>query len=50
MTTGTRERIIGAPVDRIDGAPKVTGTALYPSDFTYPDLAHAVLVQSAIAA
>ena len=50
MTTAMRERIIGAPVDRIDGAPKVTGTALYPSDFTYPDLAHAVLVQSAIAA
>src|SRR2546430_16673640 len=50
MTTATRENIIGDPVDRIDGPPKVTGAALYPSDFTFPDLAHAVLVQSTIAA
>src|SRR3954452_14242254 len=50
MTTATRERIIGEPVDRIDGPLKVTGAARYPSDFTFPDLAHAVLVQSTIAA
>jgi len=50
MTTATRETMIGDPVDRIDGPPKVTGAALYPSDFTFPDLAHAVLVQSTIAA
>jgi CO/xanthine dehydrogenase Mo-binding subunit len=50
MTTATREKIIGEPVDRIDGPAKVTGTALYPSDFTFPDLTHAVLVQSTIAA
>jgi CO/xanthine dehydrogenase Mo-binding subunit len=50
MTTTTRENIIGEPVDRIDGPPKVTGAALYPSDFTFPDLTHAVLVQSTIAA
>jgi xanthine dehydrogenase YagR molybdenum-binding subunit len=50
MTTVTRERIIGEPVDRVDGPPKVTGAARYPSDFTFPDLAHAVLVQSTIAA
>src|SRR4051794_14876913 len=50
MTTAARERIIGAPIDRVDGAPKVTGAALYPSDFTFPDLTHAVLVQSTIAA
>ena len=49
MTIATRERIIGDPVDRIDGASKVTGTARYPSDFTFPDLAHAVLMQSTIA-
>ena len=42
--------IIGEPVDRVDGPLKVTGAAPYPSDFTYPDLAHAVLVQSTIAA
>ena len=50
MTTATRENIIGDPVDRIDGPPKVTGAALYPSDFTFPELTHAVLVQSTIAA
>src|SRR4029078_13593567 len=49
MTIATRERIIGDPVDRIDGAAKVTGTARDPSDFTFPDLAHAVLMQSTIA-
>jgi CO/xanthine dehydrogenase Mo-binding subunit len=50
MTTVTRETIIGDPVDRVDGPLKVTGAAPYPSDFTFPDLTHAVLVQSTIAA
>jgi CO/xanthine dehydrogenase Mo-binding subunit len=50
MTIATRENIIGDPVDRIDGPLKVTGAAPYPSDFTFPDLTHAVLVQSTIAA
>ncbi len=50
MTTATRETIIGDPVDRVDGPLKVTGAAPYPSDFTFPDLTHAVLVQSTIAA
>jgi CO/xanthine dehydrogenase Mo-binding subunit len=50
MTTVTREKIIGDPVDRVDGPLKVTGAAPYPSDFTFPDLTHAVLVQSTIAA
>jgi CO/xanthine dehydrogenase Mo-binding subunit len=50
MTTATRQKIIGAPIDRVDGPLKVTGTAPYPSDFTYPGLTHAVLVQSTIAA
>jgi xanthine dehydrogenase YagR molybdenum-binding subunit len=50
MTTVTRESIIGEPVDRVDGPPKVTGAARYSSDFTFPDLTHAVLVQSTIAA
>jgi CO/xanthine dehydrogenase Mo-binding subunit len=49
MTTATREKVIGEPVDRVDGPAKVTGTAHYPSDFTFPDLTHAVLVQSTIA-
>jgi CO/xanthine dehydrogenase Mo-binding subunit len=50
MTTATRERIIGDPVDRVDGPLKVTGAAPYPLDFTFPGLTHAVLVQSTIAA
>jgi xanthine dehydrogenase YagR molybdenum-binding subunit len=50
MTTATREKIIGDPVDRVDGPLKVTGAAPYPSDFTVPGLTHAVLVQSTIAA
>jgi xanthine dehydrogenase YagR molybdenum-binding subunit len=50
MTTASREDVIGDPVDRVDGPLKVTGAALYPSDFTYPDLTHAVLLQSTIAA
>ena len=50
MTTAARPRIIGEPIDRVDGPLKVTGAAAYPSDFAFPDLAHAVLVQSTIAA
>jgi CO/xanthine dehydrogenase Mo-binding subunit len=50
MTDATRQKIIGDPVDRVDGPLKVTGAAPYPSDFTFPDLTHAVLVQSTIAA
>ena len=50
MTAVTRETVIGAPLDRVDGPLKVTGAAPYPSDFTYPGLTHAVLVQSTIAA
>jgi CO/xanthine dehydrogenase Mo-binding subunit len=49
MTTATRKKITGAPVDRVDGPLKVTGAAPYPSDFTFPGLTHAVLVQSTIA-
>src|SRR3954453_16259642 len=49
MTTATREQIIGDPVDRVDGPLKVTGAAPYPSDFTFPGITHAVLVQSTIA-
>ena len=50
MTTARREKIIGESVDRVDGPLKVTGAAPYPSDFAFPDLTHAVLVQSTIAA
>jgi xanthine dehydrogenase YagR molybdenum-binding subunit len=42
--------ILGAPLDRVDGPLKVRGAATYPTDVTYPDMAHAALVQSTIAA
>src|SRR6266568_6861188 len=40
--------IIGAVVPRIDGALKTTGTARYAVDHQFPNLAHAVAVQSTI--
>ena len=41
--------LIGPGVDRVDGPAKVRGAATYPTDVTYPDLAHAALVRSTIA-
>jgi xanthine dehydrogenase YagR molybdenum-binding subunit len=43
-------KLIGPGVDRVDGPRKVTGAARYPSDFDFPNLAHAALVRSTIAA
>ena len=42
--------LIGPGVDRVDGPLKVAGAAHYPGDFSFPNLAHAVLVQSTVAA
>src|SRR4051795_8094793 len=42
------ENIMGAVVPRIDGPLKTTGTALYAVDHHFPQLAHAVAVQSSI--
>ena len=39
----------GAPVARVDGRAKVTGGALYASDFAFNDTVHAFLLTSAIA-
>ncbi len=39
----------GAPAPRYDGRAKVTGEARYASDFSFPDVAYAFLVTSAIA-
>jgi CO/xanthine dehydrogenase Mo-binding subunit len=41
--------LIGSGVDRVDGPAKVRGAAPYPTDVTYPELAHAALVRSTIA-
>ncbi len=43
-------RLIGPGVDRVDGPLKVTGTAPYPGDFGFPEMAHAVLVRATVAA
>ena len=50
MPADARLTILGPGVDRADGPLKVTGRASYPSDVTYPNLAHAALVRSTIAA
>ncbi|GAB3898874.1 xanthine dehydrogenase family protein molybdopterin-binding subunit [Spirosoma agri] len=43
------KKLIGDPIDRIDGREKVTGTARYSADIKRPDLVHGVLVMSTIA-
>jgi CO/xanthine dehydrogenase Mo-binding subunit len=48
--TAILETRLGEPIDRVDGLRKVTGAAPYPSDVSFPRLAHAALVQSTIAA
>ncbi|WP_288423341.1 xanthine dehydrogenase family protein molybdopterin-binding subunit [uncultured Spirosoma sp.] len=42
-------KLIGDPVDRIDGKQKVTGGAHYAGDIKQPEMAYAVLVMSTIA-
>src|SRR5262249_16653434 len=42
--------LVGPGLDRVDGPLKVTGAARYPSDFSLPEMAHAALVRSTIAA
>jgi xanthine dehydrogenase YagR molybdenum-binding subunit len=42
--------MIGKPIDRVDSRLKVTGAAKYTAEFAMPNLVHAVLVQSTIAA
>jgi xanthine dehydrogenase YagR molybdenum-binding subunit len=39
---------IGTPTSRVDGRAKVTGAAKYAAEFTAPDLAHGVVVNSTI--
>ncbi len=43
-------RLIGPGVDRVDGPLKVTGSAPYPGDFGFPEMAHAALVRATVAA
>jgi Aldehyde oxidase and xanthine dehydrogenase, a/b hammerhead domain len=50
VTAVAEARLLGDPVDRVDGPLKVTGAAPYPSDVRLPGMAHAALVRSTIAA
>src|SRR5215469_18840081 len=43
-------RLIGPGVDRVDAPLKVTGSAPYSGDFSYPNMAHAALVRATVAA
>ena len=43
------KKLIGDPVDRIDGKQKVTGSARYSADIKQPGMVHGVLVMSTIA-
>jgi xanthine dehydrogenase YagR molybdenum-binding subunit len=41
-------KLIGQPLDRVDGRLKVTGKARYAAEHALPGLAHAVIVQSTV--
>ncbi len=45
----TDGRLVGKPVDRVEGRLKVTGGARYAAEFKHAGLTHAVLVMSTIA-
>jgi xanthine dehydrogenase YagR molybdenum-binding subunit len=45
----TPEKVIGKPLDRVDGRLKVTGAARYAAETRLNDIAHGVLVTSTIA-
>jgi xanthine dehydrogenase YagR molybdenum-binding subunit len=49
MPESTQTSVIGKPQPRIDGPLKVSGTAMYASDFHFPGLLYAVPVEATIA-
>jgi len=49
MNALTQQRVVGKPVDRIDGTQKVTGTATYAYEHAVEDITYAFPVQSTIA-
>jgi xanthine dehydrogenase YagR molybdenum-binding subunit len=49
-TTAAPAALVGPGVDRVDGRLKVMGAARYASDFSLPEMVHAALVRSTIAA
>ena len=49
MISTTQQRVVGKPLDRIDGPKKVTGTAPYAYEYSPDDVTYAFPVQSTIA-
>src|ERR671931_2688840 len=49
MPESTQMSVIGTPQPRVDGPLKVSGTAMYASDFHFPGLLHAVPIEATIA-
>jgi xanthine dehydrogenase YagR molybdenum-binding subunit len=50
MTTIEAVRLVGPGINRVDGPLKVTGSAPYPGDFSFANMAYAVLVRATVAA
>src|SRR5215210_2147054 len=49
VTGGAPDPSVGAPLDRVDGRLKVTGTAPYSAEMPVANVAHAVIVGSTVA-
>ncbi|MEO6528199.1 MAG: xanthine dehydrogenase family protein molybdopterin-binding subunit [Gemmatimonadaceae bacterium] len=49
IVTGAAPGAVGAPLDRVDGRLKVTGTARYSAEMPVANVAHAVIVGSTVA-
>ena len=49
MMKPSQQRVVGEPLDRIDGPKKVTGTATYAYEYSPDDVTYAFPVQSTIA-
>ena len=48
MPENPQMSVIGKPQRRIDGPLKVSGTAMYTSDFHFPDLVYGVPVEAMV--
>jgi len=48
MTQSTTARLIGKPVQRKEGREKVTGSARYVDDISFPDMLHGTTVRSTV--
>jgi xanthine dehydrogenase YagR molybdenum-binding subunit len=46
--TPTRTRVLGEPLDRVDGHVKTTGAAQFSAEYPYPGLAYAALVHATV--